>query len=425
MVDYKPARREGPVPTPARDTQIAPTRAGGGGGARDALRTQVRGSSYEEGQRRLSPRDEGENRASAPAGPGFQAYTIVRGDSLSAIARRFNVPGGYPALARHNGISDPNRILVGQILQVPIPEVAPASLPSSTPEATSGPAPSPTAAPAVTAAPSSQTLPAEDPVERQEFENFQAAEHLARNQSLGGSGNFDLRYTPATGVARVEVRVAFEFVAGTVGDMLSSLFGSGPSLNEYLWTEEARASFQQGFIDQVHQVWSGQHRMHCTRPASTLNYSPSWTDLVADADVIVVADPGNPHFTVRVQRIPVGQFETSSVTAPSRDGEGHVHGAGLAELDSNDLTGVQKASASAGTTQRAGVHEFGHMLGLQDEYQGRGRPEGSTTRQGSSVGNGNNDDRIMAGGEIVQQAHYASIRAALNTAAAPVPFDFV
>ena len=46
-------------------------------------------------------------------------YTVVRGDTLDAIAQRFNVPGGYQELARQNGIPNPNLIQPGQVLNLP------------------------------------------------------------------------------------------------------------------------------------------------------------------------------------------------------------------------------------------------------------------------------------------------------------------
>ena len=46
-------------------------------------------------------------------------YTVKTGDTLSAIAAQFKTPGGYQAIAKANGISNPNRIQAGQTLTVP------------------------------------------------------------------------------------------------------------------------------------------------------------------------------------------------------------------------------------------------------------------------------------------------------------------
>lgn len=48
---------------------------------------------------------------------GGQEYTIARGDTLSGIAQRFNVP--VRRLREHNGLRDTSHILVGQTLKIP------------------------------------------------------------------------------------------------------------------------------------------------------------------------------------------------------------------------------------------------------------------------------------------------------------------
>ena len=46
-------------------------------------------------------------------------YIVKKGDTLSAIAKRFNVQGGYQALAKYNGISWIKPIIPGQTLLIP------------------------------------------------------------------------------------------------------------------------------------------------------------------------------------------------------------------------------------------------------------------------------------------------------------------
>jgi LysM repeat protein len=48
--------------------------------------------------------------------PASGTYTVVTGDSLSKIARRFGVP--LATLISLNNISDPNRIEAGQVLKL-------------------------------------------------------------------------------------------------------------------------------------------------------------------------------------------------------------------------------------------------------------------------------------------------------------------
>jgi LysM repeat protein len=86
------------------------------------------GSSPTYGSPDQSPQQQYEARPRPPLAPPTQ-YTIQRGDTLSQIAQRLGIPMGD--LAQANGISDPNRIQVGQVLnlappqQMPTPSVSP------------------------------------------------------------------------------------------------------------------------------------------------------------------------------------------------------------------------------------------------------------------------------------------------------------
>jgi hypothetical protein len=83
------------------------------------------------------------------------------------------------------------------------------------------------------------------------------------------------------------------------------------------------------------------------------------------------------HWEITVTKIPKGDFKVSSVNPIL----------GNVTLDSGDLTRVSKGCA--GHTQKGAVHEFGHMLGLADEYKSSSKHvadcqsvmhSGSTTR---------------------------------------------
>ncbi len=60
---------------------------------------------------------------------GTTPYTVVAGDTLYAIARRFNVP--YDALVEANPGIDPERLLIGQQICIPAP-LPPAECPEGT-----------------------------------------------------------------------------------------------------------------------------------------------------------------------------------------------------------------------------------------------------------------------------------------------------
>jgi LysM repeat protein len=59
--------------------------------------------------------------APAPAATGGGTYTVQTGDTLGRIAAAQGVAGGWQALyaANDDRLSDPNRISVGQVLQLP------------------------------------------------------------------------------------------------------------------------------------------------------------------------------------------------------------------------------------------------------------------------------------------------------------------
>ena len=68
--------------------------------------------------------------STAQAQEACSEYTVVRGDTLSQIARRANIPGGFQILfnANSNVLSNPNLVEIGQVLQIPC---ADGSLPSA------------------------------------------------------------------------------------------------------------------------------------------------------------------------------------------------------------------------------------------------------------------------------------------------------
>lgn len=98
--------------------------------------------------------------ARAPA-TDTTVYTVQRGDTLSAIARRTGVSA--TALAEVNQLANPHRIAAGQRLVVPAAPRAEASAPATSQSAASPPAPiaTPAARPAVSSAPPAALAPSE------------------------------------------------------------------------------------------------------------------------------------------------------------------------------------------------------------------------------------------------------------------------
>jgi LysM repeat protein len=73
-----------------------------------------------------------------PVPPSTSTYTVQRGDTLGAIARRFNTT--VQALATLNHIANPNLIFAGQVLQIPGAGPGPGPVPTVPP---GGPTPPP------------------------------------------------------------------------------------------------------------------------------------------------------------------------------------------------------------------------------------------------------------------------------------------
>ena len=247
------------------------------------------------------------------------------------------------------------------------------------------------------------------------FHDFCSQTHRKNNIGFQGWGNFDLAYSPSAGNVQVTVRIAFNFVNGTPAP--------GDRASDYEWTEEDKLAWKNDFTQSVQSTWSGQHQFQCLKTDPELESEVTWKDLQPGVSVSMIHDDANPHFNLAVQKIPSGGFARSSVSRPTRDDTGNVEAAGRATLDSEDMRPTRKRTSPSGMTQRGAVHEFGHMIGLQDEYTSDPARVGNATRQGTTKGMGSNAS-IMSGGEVVQEAHYRSILAGLNEAVAPHAVTF-
>ncbi len=105
----------------------------GGNEDHQIQRGEVRGglirTSYEQGLAELGrpvPSTTAQNKpaqttATTSGGTSAAAGTHIvgSGDTLSKIAKMYNVAGGYQALAKYNNISNPSRISIGQVIKIP------------------------------------------------------------------------------------------------------------------------------------------------------------------------------------------------------------------------------------------------------------------------------------------------------------------
>lgn len=148
------------------------------------------------------------------------------------------------------------------------------------------------------------------------------------------------------------------------------------------WSQAEKNNFAHGFVNAVVGAWSEKFRItttstvpvECARNVGVVFEFPYYIDGWHSDD----------DFELSVKKIPAGIFNTSTCG----------YSIGNTYLDSEDLTSVSKG---ASTGQRAAVHEFGHMLGLRDEYAAADDNPHHT----------GDVDSIMNAGETVRPRHYA------------------
>jgi hypothetical protein len=112
------------------------------------------------------------------------------------------------------------------------------------------------------------------------------------------------------------------------------------------WTDADKKKFMQDWTLAVKVAWSGRGikvLKSGKRVSVRLDFAVQQGGWMMD------------HWEITVTKIAPGTFRRSYVNVKT----------GNVELDSEDLTGVPKGG---GQMQRGAVHEFGHMLGLDDEY---------------------------------------------------------
>jgi hypothetical protein len=116
------------------------------------------------------------------------------------------------------------------------------------------------------------------------------------------------------------------------------------------WTEAERQQYLRDWRAAILSAWSGWHvhRTSCGRSVSMrLDFAIQTGGWMLD------------HWEITVEKIAAGSFSPSYVEARSR----------AVRLDSEDLVPLTRCGT---LTQRGAVHEFGHMLGLADEYAASG-----------------------------------------------------
>lgn len=140
------------------------------------------------------------------------------------------------------------------------------------------------------------------------------------------------------------------------------------------WTDTEQQAYMSGWRDAVLCAWSGRqiHRTGCGRNvAMRLDFEMQRAGWMRD------------HWEITVTKIPAGDFSHSYVNVRT----------GNVILDSEDLTPTHKGDPQL---QRGVVHEFGHMLGLLDEYDGGPHEHDKPS--------------IMNFGETIRDRHHEPVR---------------
>jgi len=198
-------------------------------------------------------------------------------------------------------------------------------------------------------------------------------ELLASEDSVQAGGVHDAYdmalYREADGTYTLEMDMKIEFS-----------FQEGP--NGETWSDRDKEQFIADYKDQVLAAWDGH-------VVTTENGQP----VTLDIDLDVVEAPGGPfgglidafdsseNWNIDVVKIPEGGFNQSYVMPGRNSGR----------FDSEDVKPVAKGASDP---QVGAAHEFGHMIGLPDEYNGSAGTDAA-----------NDTDSIMHTGMDVRDRH--------------------
>jgi hypothetical protein len=195
---------------------------------------------------------------------------------------------------------------------------------------------------------------------REELANFKGRtyENYLR---LGEFGYFRAEYDPSKETLTISVPIDFSFLDSDVetNQMVGDPRGTKPvelvSVKETKsWSGAEIKDWQDKFIKTVETTWSSKHTIYCHRP--------EWEGL--KASVIVKVDVMGKEIPARLEPFRAKVFRGDIPPGPCY-GKGEC---------------VRKAEAmfTYKTVENGGkvaAHEFGHMLGLGDEYEEPGKPK--------------------------------------------------
>ena len=204
--------------------------------------------------------------------------------------------------------------------------------------------------------------------EQRQFNREELAKFKGRTYEkyvrLGEFGYFRAEYDPSKETLTISVPIEFSFLDSDVetNQMVGDPRGNKPvelvTVKETKrWSPKEIEKWRKKFIKTVEGTWSGKHTIYCHRP--------EWEGL--KARVIVNVDVMGKEIPARLEPFRAKVFRGDIPPGPCY-GKGEC---------------VRKAEAmfTYETVENGGkvaAHEFGHMLGLGDEYEEQGEPKEAT-----------------------------------------------
>ncbi|WP_428268377.1 eCIS core domain-containing protein [Haliangium sp.] len=167
-----------------------------------------------------------------------------------------------------------------------------------------------------------------------------------------GYGAFDVEYVPMGGALNITVRTDFQFKDSAKAKWANNtgLVGAVERvINQAVWIAQYQAH--------IAARWGGQYTMNCVKKY--------WDSLTANTNVNVVQDSANPHFRLKIVKMPPGKHHPgSAIDVPStwayknykqqQPGANPAWGGTLnGELGSTDVTELERdvGTASAKTVE--------------------------------------------------------------------------
>jgi len=245
----------------------------------------------------------------------------------------------------------------------------------------------------------SQTTQLKSPEEKKK--EFQSKTYSQKNFSPStGIGLFDVSLNPVSGRLEIKVNVNFNFVNG-----LPTSFVGKKGQSEK-WDKKEIEKWKNDFISLIEGRWGGKYHFINTSIPGVTSY----------VDVEIEEVTKDWHYQLNVTKIPKGSWKGSSIahyTDSSKKAlkQKNKH---FGTLDSEDLSFANKGAKEK---QKGAIHEFGHMIGLGDEYAdgktGISHAAMVKTALGTVLKEGISND-IMSAGDSIEKQHYITFLEALQ-----------